>query len=240
MKWIMLLWTSFVSFLIAIYAYAWRDMLKTKRVVDRTSTTFRFGLIAIVRATDLKRTNRSSFEVHRNALRAPIPPGLLGHDCEGTAILRRSPRAVVHHVIPATRSEPYDGVSRFWGQDRRALALAYTRATPFRASRRLGRPYGAPPAQGHRTHRAGRASAQAPAPRPMNPALKSRRDTAGTPAKGVIHNVLKHSGFPDQAGLITSPQRAFRDRHGRWNGMRWTLCAARRTARSGRRSRVVL
>ena len=67
MKWIMLLWTSFVSFLIAIYAYAWRDMLKTKRVVDRTSTTFRFGLIAIVRATDLKRTNRSSFEVHRNA-----------------------------------------------------------------------------------------------------------------------------------------------------------------------------
>src|SRR6476620_10775375 len=26
---------------------------------DRTSTTFRFGLIAIVRATDLKRTNRA-------------------------------------------------------------------------------------------------------------------------------------------------------------------------------------
>ena len=33
MKWIMLLWTSFVSFLIAIYAYAWRDMLKAKGVV---------------------------------------------------------------------------------------------------------------------------------------------------------------------------------------------------------------
>jgi hypothetical protein len=33
MKWIILLWTSFVSVLIAIYAYAWRDMLTTKRVV---------------------------------------------------------------------------------------------------------------------------------------------------------------------------------------------------------------
>lgn len=33
MKWIILLWTSFVSVLIAIYVYAWRDMLKTKRVV---------------------------------------------------------------------------------------------------------------------------------------------------------------------------------------------------------------
>lgn len=33
MKWIMLLWTSFVSVLIAISAYAWRDMLKTERVV---------------------------------------------------------------------------------------------------------------------------------------------------------------------------------------------------------------
>ena len=30
MKWIILLWTSFVSVLIAIYADAWRDMLKTK------------------------------------------------------------------------------------------------------------------------------------------------------------------------------------------------------------------
>ena len=33
MKWIMLLWTSFVSVLIAISAYAWRDMFKTERVV---------------------------------------------------------------------------------------------------------------------------------------------------------------------------------------------------------------
>jgi hypothetical protein len=33
LKWIMLLWTSIVSFLIAISAYAWRDMLKTERVV---------------------------------------------------------------------------------------------------------------------------------------------------------------------------------------------------------------
>ena len=33
MKWIMLLWTSFVSVLIAISAYAWRNMLKTERVV---------------------------------------------------------------------------------------------------------------------------------------------------------------------------------------------------------------
>jgi hypothetical protein len=33
MKWIILLWTSFVSVLIAIYAHARRDMLKTKRVV---------------------------------------------------------------------------------------------------------------------------------------------------------------------------------------------------------------
>ena len=33
MKWIMLLWTSFASVLITIYANAWRDMLKTERVV---------------------------------------------------------------------------------------------------------------------------------------------------------------------------------------------------------------
>lgn len=33
MKWTLLLWTSFVSVLIAIYAYAWCDMFKTKRVV---------------------------------------------------------------------------------------------------------------------------------------------------------------------------------------------------------------
>ena len=33
MKWIMLLWTFFVSVLIAFYAYAWRDLLKAERVV---------------------------------------------------------------------------------------------------------------------------------------------------------------------------------------------------------------
>ena len=166
MKWIMLLWTSFVSFLIAIYAYAWRDMLKTKRVVDRTSTTFRFGLIAIVRATDLKRTNRSSFEVHRNALRAPIPPGLLGHDCEGTAILRRSPRAVVHHVIPATRSEPSTmGCPAFgakadvrWPSHIRERGTIQRVETIRKAVRRS--------TSAGQGHRAGRASEQAATPGP--------------------------------------------------------------------------
>jgi hypothetical protein len=33
MKWIMLTFTSFVSVLAAVSAYAWRDMLKTERVV---------------------------------------------------------------------------------------------------------------------------------------------------------------------------------------------------------------
>jgi hypothetical protein len=58
MKWIILLWTSFVSVLIAIYAYAWRDMLKTKRVVRPYIDDIPFRLNRIVRATDLKRTSR--------------------------------------------------------------------------------------------------------------------------------------------------------------------------------------
>jgi hypothetical protein len=33
MKWIVLLWTSFISVLVIISVYAWRDMLKTERVV---------------------------------------------------------------------------------------------------------------------------------------------------------------------------------------------------------------
>jgi hypothetical protein len=41
MKWIMLLWTSFVSVLIAISAYAWRDMLKTERATRVVADHFR-------------------------------------------------------------------------------------------------------------------------------------------------------------------------------------------------------
>jgi hypothetical protein len=33
MRWILLLWTSFVSVLFVISVYAWRDLFKTERVV---------------------------------------------------------------------------------------------------------------------------------------------------------------------------------------------------------------
>jgi hypothetical protein len=45
----------------------------------------------------------------------------LATDCGGSALLRRSPLALAHHVITATRCEPSMMGVRFWGQSRPAL-----------------------------------------------------------------------------------------------------------------------
>jgi hypothetical protein len=52
-RWIMLLFTSFVSVLFAFSVYAWRDLFKTERVVRPYIDDIPFQPIAIVTTTDI-------------------------------------------------------------------------------------------------------------------------------------------------------------------------------------------